>query len=134
MQEEATNCIHYSCSRTAPIACSSCTPRCERHPTIVYEMIIVARYEVVGSCKAICHLDWLVGSYKRREARAYDAIMRCGTPHHRNISSSHNRNVATSVRRVDAGSWVSFVGYCESVVKLFPFITMFLLPCYPCQW
>lgn len=27
------------------------------------------RYEVAGSRKAVRHLDWPVGSYKRREAR-----------------------------------------------------------------
>jgi len=52
--------------------------RCERRrPTIVYEMIMVARYEVAGSREAVRHLDWPVGSYKRRVARADDAIMRC---------------------------------------------------------
>lgn len=51
-------------------------PRCERwRPTIVYEMIMVARYEVAGLREAVRHLDWPVGSYKRREARADDAIM-----------------------------------------------------------
>jgi len=52
-------------------------PRCEqRRPTIVYEMIMVVRYEVAGSRKAVRHLDWPVGSYKRQEARTDDAIMR----------------------------------------------------------
>lgn len=83
--EVATNCIHYSCSR-APRPRSSAprhrdragarAPRCERRrPTIVYEMIMVARYEVAGLREAVRHLDWPVGSYKRREARADDAIM-----------------------------------------------------------
>lgn len=37
-----------------------------RRETIVYEMIMAARYEVAGSCYAVRHLDWPVGSYKRR--------------------------------------------------------------------
>lgn len=81
----ATNCIHYSCSRallprsSAPASRprGARAPRCERRrPTIVYEMIMVARYEVAGSREAVRHLDWPVGSYKRREAREDDAIMR----------------------------------------------------------
>lgn len=61
-----------------PLAPASRAPRCERRPTIVYEMIMVARYEVAGSRKAVRHLDWPVGSYKRREARA-DAARLCAT-------------------------------------------------------
>lgn len=58
-------------SRHRGIARGARAPRCERRrPTIVYEMIMVARYEVAGSREAVRHLDWPVGSYKRREARA----------------------------------------------------------------
>lgn len=86
--EVATNCIHYSCSRallprsSAPAsrgAARGARARSslrQRRPTIVYEMIMVARYEVAGSREAVRHLDWPVGSYKRREAREDDAIMR----------------------------------------------------------
>lgn len=84
--------------------------RCERRrPTIVYEMIMVARYEVAGSREAVRHLDWPVGSYKRRVARADDAIMRCNDG-------------------VDVGSWgaFSFVGRCLAtavVGRSFEFMT-----------
>lgn len=39
-------------------------------------MIMVVWYEVAGSRKAVRHLDWPVGSYKRRQARGRAAIMR----------------------------------------------------------
>lgn len=54
----------------SPAPRHSRAPRCERRPAIVHEMIMVVRYEVAGSRKAVRHLDWPVGSYKRREARA----------------------------------------------------------------
>lgn len=75
--EVATNCIHYSCSRA--LFRATPPPRSPRRHCahlvangvrlLCMKWLWWMRYEVAGSRKAVRHLDWPVGSYKRREAR-----------------------------------------------------------------
>lgn len=74
------------------------------------------RYEVAGSRKAVRHLDWPVGSYKRREARE-DA---------RAIMSRCRGGSWWTRRRRCRKPRVSFAG-APSPRKLFKFITAFLV-------
>lgn len=111
----------------SPAPRHSRAPRCERRPAIVYEMIMVVRYEVAGSRKAVRHLDWPVGSYKRREARAdgrrdYAPRRRDAEPH--GAPRLRRRRDAVSLSRER----------CDAVVgKLFEFMTTFSFSHYSCQ-